>query len=270
MRERSHNGVMAAPMFGPESIMRRINSEPALLLGARAALLMQLAHPLVAAAVADHSRFRDDPMSRLRATLRTISTIVFGTEDQARAAARRVNALHATVAGRDDTGRAYSATDPQLLLWVYATLVHTAVGVYDGFVCRLTEVERAAFYKESKDVARLFEVPDDLLPTSLDDLHAWMRDRIESGEVVVTPLARELAAPLLRIVPWIPNGAAGRLAFVAASLLPDELREGYRLPLGQPGRLTVDALGRVSRVLTPRTPPGLKSLVLRSLLPTAR
>ena len=112
---------------------------------ARAALLMQLAHPLVAAAVADHSRFRDDLMSRLRATLRTISTIVFGTEDDARTAARRVNALHATVAGRDDAGRAYSATDPHLLLWVYATLVHTAVEVYDGFVSRLTEVERTTF-----------------------------------------------------------------------------------------------------------------------------
>jgi uncharacterized protein (DUF2236 family) len=231
---------------------------------------MQLAHPLVAAAVADHSRFRDDLMSRLRATLRTISTIVFGTEDDARTAARRVNALHATVAGRDDAGRAYSATDPHLLLWVYATLVHTAVEVYDGFVSRLTEVERTTFYKESKDVARLFEVPDDLLPTSLDDLHAWMRDRIESGEVVVTPLARELAAPLLRVVPWVPNGVAGRLAFVVASLLPDELREGYRLPLDQPGRLAVDALGRASRVLTPRTPRVLKTLVLKPLLPTAK
>jgi hypothetical protein len=79
-----------------------------------------------------------------------------------------------------------------------------------------------------------------------------------------------MAAPLLRLVPWVPNGVTGRLAFVVASLLPDELREGYRLPLGQQGRLTVDALGRVSRVLTPRTPPVLKSLVLRPLLPTAR
>jgi uncharacterized protein (DUF2236 family) len=266
MRKDAHNGVMTAPMFEPRSMIRRINSEPVLILGARAALLMQLAHPLVAAAVADHSRFRDDPISRLRATLRTISTIIFGTEEQARAAARRVNALHATVSGRSDTGRAYSATDPHLLLWVYATLVHTAVGVYDGFVSRLTEVERATFYRESKDVARLFDVPNDLLPTSLGDLLAWMREQMESGEVVVTPLARELAAPLLRPVPLIPDGVAGRLAFVTASLLPDELREDYRLPLGRPGRLTVDALGRVSRVLTPRTPSALKSLVLRPLL----
>src|SRR5918996_5980871 len=88
-----HNGSMGSPLFGPDSMMRRINAEPALLLGARAALLMQLAHPLVAAAVAAPSRFRDDPTSRLRATLRTISTIVFGTEDQARSAARRVNAM---------------------------------------------------------------------------------------------------------------------------------------------------------------------------------
>jgi hypothetical protein len=88
--------------------------------------------------------------------------------------------------------------------------------------------------------------------------------------VVVTPLARELAAPLLRPVPWVPNGVGDRLAFVLASLLPDELRTGYGLSLGWSGRLAVDALGRVSRVVTPRTPPVLKSLVLRPLLPTTR
>jgi uncharacterized protein (DUF2236 family) len=270
MRKEAHNGVMTSPMFGPDSMMRRINSEPALLLGARAALLMQLAHPLVAAAVAEHSRFRDDPMGRLRATLRTISTIVFGTEEQARAAARRANALHATVGGRNHLGRAYSATDPDLLLWVYATLVHTAVGAYDQFVCRLTGDDRANFYEESKAVARLFGVPDDHIPVALDDLQEWMSDRVESHEVVVTPLARELAAPLLRPVPWVPNGVAGRLAFVLASLLPDELRAGYGLSLGRRDRLAVDALGRVARVVTPLTPPVLKSLVLRPLLPTTR
>jgi uncharacterized protein (DUF2236 family) len=270
MRRESHNGVMTSPMFGPDSMMRRINSEPVLLLGARAALLMQLAHPLVAAAVAEHSRFRDDPMGRLRATLRTISTIVFGTEQQARAAARRANALHATVGGRNHLGRAYSATDPDLLVWVYGTLVHTAVGVYNQFVCRLAGDDRANFYHESKAIARLFGVPDDHIPSTLDDLQAWMRDRIESDEVDMTPLARELAAPLLRPVPWVPKEVAGRLTFVVASLLPDELRTGYGLSLGRPDRLAVDALSRVSRIVTPRTPPVLKSLVLRPLLPTTR
>lgn len=262
--------MMMDPMFAPESLMRRINSEPALLMGARAALLMQLAHPLVAVAVADHSRFRLDPMSRLRATVQTISTIVYGSRDQAQAASSRVNALHARVAGRDDRGRDYSAADPHLLMWVYATLVHTAVGTYDRFVCPLTEVERAAFYEESKEIARMFAIPDDVLPPSLNDLHAWMCDRMERGEIIVTPLARELAAPLIRLFPWVPNRVAGRLAFVAASLLPSEIREGYRLPLGQPGMLAVDALGRVSRALTPRTPRALKSLALKPLLRTAK
>ena len=257
---------MGTPLFGPDSMMWRINSEPALLLGARAALLMQLAHPLVAAAVAQHSRFRDDPVGRLRATLRTISSVVFGTQEQARAAARRVNALHGTIEGCAPSGETYSATDPHLLLWVYATLVRTAVGVYEGFVCPLTDDERATFYDESKVVARLFKVPEEHLPASFQDLQAWMQERIESGEVAVTPLARELAAPLLRPVAWIPEQAAHRTAPVLATLLPEELRMGYGLSLGRPAWLMVGAIGRLSRTVTPRTPPAAKRFVLRPLL----
>jgi uncharacterized protein (DUF2236 family) len=246
--------------------MRRINSEPALLLGARAALLMQLAHPLVAAAVAQHSRFRDDPLGRLRATLRTISKIVFGTEEQARATARRVNALHATVTGNTASGAKYSATDPHLLLWVYSTLVATAVDVYESFVCPLSDDERAEFYDESKVVARLFEVPEEIIPASFHDLRQWMCERIASGEVVVTPLARELAAPLVRPSKWIPTPAARRMAFVLAMLLPEELRVSYGLPFGRFAKLAVAALGRLSRAVTQRTPRLTKALVLKPLL----
>jgi uncharacterized protein (DUF2236 family) len=259
-------GSMGTPLFGPNSMMWRINSEPALLLGARAALLMQLAHPLVAAAVARHSHFRHDPMGRLRATLRTVSTIAFGTEEQARAAALRVNGLHTRVNGRAPWGERYSATDPHLLLWVYSTLVDTAVGVYGCFVSSLTDSEREAFYDESKIVAHLFEVPEEHLPASFHELRAWMRERIESGEVTVTPLARELATSLLRPVTWIPEPAARRMAVVLAALLPEELRMGYDLPLGRPARFTVGALGRLSRMVTPRMPRAAKRLVLSPLL----
>jgi uncharacterized protein (DUF2236 family) len=265
-RPGEHNGCMATPLFGPNSMMWRINSEPALLLGARAALLMQLAHPLIAAAVDQHSGFRDDPMARLRATLRTISAIVFGAEEQTRAAALRVNALHARVNGTAPWGERYSATDPHLLLWVYSTLVDTALGVYDKFVSSLTDHERETFYSESKMVARLFEVPEGHLPASFHELRAWMDERIESGEVTVTPLARELATPLLRPVTWIPQQAARRMAMVVAALLPEELRVGYDLPLGRPERFTVGALGRLSRTVTPRTPQAAKRLFLRPLL----
>ena len=57
-----------------------------LLLGAGPrALLLQLAHPLVAAGVAEHSDFRADPWRRLDGTLRSYLRIVYGSTPASRA-----------------------------------------------------------------------------------------------------------------------------------------------------------------------------------------
>jgi uncharacterized protein (DUF2236 family) len=52
-------------LFGPGSVAWRINAESVLLLGGGRALLMQAAHPLVAAGVADHSDFTAGPLGAL-------------------------------------------------------------------------------------------------------------------------------------------------------------------------------------------------------------
>ena len=70
-------------LFGPGSMMWTVNRESVLLLGGRAALLMQLAHPLVAAGVADHSDFRSDSLRRLRRTLDSMLSIIFGDVETA-------------------------------------------------------------------------------------------------------------------------------------------------------------------------------------------
>src|SRR5437764_11243732 len=103
-------------LFPRDAVIRRVNGEGVLLLGGGRALLMQLAHPSVAAGVADHSDFRRDPMSRLQRTLDATNTIVFGSEEQARQTAAAIQRVHDTV-----TGPGYRANDPDLLLWVHAT-----------------------------------------------------------------------------------------------------------------------------------------------------
>ena len=118
-------------LYGPGSAAWRLNREATLLLGAGPrALLMQLAHPLVAEGVAQHSNFRANPWQRLRATLRSYLTIVYGDTRQARAEIGRLNRFHREVEGpvQDPTARrafgsAYSARDPDLSLWVHATLI---------------------------------------------------------------------------------------------------------------------------------------------------
>src|SRR5436190_14118997 len=111
----------------------RVNGEWALLLGGGRALILQVAHPLVAAGVAQHSGYREDPWGRLYRTLDVTTRIVFGDAATSRAAARELRAVHARVRGRADDATPYDARDPDLLLWVWATLVDTSLLVYTRY-----------------------------------------------------------------------------------------------------------------------------------------
>src|SRR4029077_8097333 len=116
-------------LYGPGSEAWRLNREAMLLLGAGPrALLLQIAHPAVAAGVNDHSDFRADPWRRLAGTLRSYLTIVYGSTAAARAEIRRLNTLH-----RGITGPGYAARDPELALWVHATLVDSTMAVADAW-----------------------------------------------------------------------------------------------------------------------------------------
>src|SRR4051812_46054784 len=116
-------------LFPDDAMIRQVSGEVILLLGGGRALLMQLAHPQVAAGVADHSGFAEDPYGRLRRTLDATYTIVFGTEAEADLVARQLFAVHERVTGPD-----YRANDPELLMWVHATLVDTALRVHARFL----------------------------------------------------------------------------------------------------------------------------------------
>jgi uncharacterized protein (DUF2236 family) len=247
-------------LFGPGSTIWKVNRESVLLLGGRAALLMQLAHPLVAAGVADHSDFQSDAFGRLRRTLDVMLTIIFGTKQEAAQMMRRVNAVHDRVQGTAEDGRTYSAQDPHLALWVYATLVYTSGAVYEACVRELNDVERDALYEEGKVIARMFGIPDGIIPPTREDLTEWMTEMIASGEVVVTPLARELAAEIIRPIRMVPRRLAENSALVTTALLPKPIREGYGLKLGAPTS-TVLAVGtRAARRLLPLVPGPLRVL----------
>src|SRR5213076_301028 len=145
---------MRPGLYPDDSITRRVNRENILLLGGGRALLMQLAHPKVAAGVDEHSDFRSHPVRRLRRTIRMTMAIVFGDRDIATAAARAVNHTHSRVR---ETG--YSAHDPDLLRWVHATLVDSALVTYDTFVKPLSASEREDFYQESKLLGEILGIP---------------------------------------------------------------------------------------------------------------
>ena len=251
-------------LFGPGSAVWTIGRERALLAGGPAALLMQIAHPLVAAAVAGHSGFQLDPFARLRATLEAVLAVSYGDELQARAAARKVMAVHRHVRGRLESaagpfpaGTAYDATDPELALWVHATLVSTALDAFDLLVRPLREGERARYFEEAKIFAAMFGVTDEVMPRTFGDFRTYVDRMLEGPVLFVTDEARLLAEQIVHppvpvaVRPILPVTGA-----VTAALLPGRLRQGFGLGWG-PGRRAVasSAAGSVRlaiRALPPR------------------
>ena len=207
-----------------------------LLLGAGPrALLLQLAHPSVAAGVADHSDFRSDPWRRLDGTLRSYLRIVYGSRSAALGEIRRLAALH-----RGVTGPGYAARDPALSLWVHATLVDSTLVANDRWLGPLSRHRAERFYQETLPLGRAFGIPGSMLPPDLDAFVAYLAAMLgPGGEVRVGDTARELAASILH--PPLP-GVLGRLPvpsgvydwtlWPAVELLPPEVRAGYRLRSG--------------------------------------
>lgn len=245
---------MREGLYPEGSITRRVNRENVLILGGGRALLMQLAHPKVAAGVDEHSDFRTHPIQRLRRTVRMIMAIVFGDRDTALAAARAVNQAHGRV-----RGKGYRALDPDLLRWVHATLIDSALVTYETFVKPLSAREREDFYQESKLLGELLGVPHDHFPATLRDFNEYVRAMIAQGAVRVEPRAADLARlvvrPRLRL---LPGPAMVPFEVVTAGLLPPPLRQQYGFAWGgaqrRAFRLMVIALPRLVAV----TPPVLR------------
>src|ERR687891_640349 len=118
----------------PGSVAWRVGSEGALLLGGGRALILQVAHPKVAAGVAQHSNYREAPWRRLYRTIEVTTRIVFGDERQSAQAAAGLRRRHQRVEGADDRGEPYRASDPELLMWVHATLIDSSLLIYHRYV----------------------------------------------------------------------------------------------------------------------------------------
>ncbi len=207
------------------------------LLGGGSAVLLQVAHPLVAVGVVEHSDYRNDLWRRLVRTLQALYFMVYGTRQEAERAGATVRCVHASVrgvtresAGRFAAGTAYSAADPELMLWVHATLVQASLAAYEQFVEKLSREEEERYYEEMALVARLFGTPASVIPASFSAFQEYFRSELESGDICVTHPAREVAAVILHAplpTPLRLLGPAHRLS--TAGLLPPKLREEYGL-----------------------------------------
>src|SRR5436305_9964492 len=225
-----------AGLFGPGSLTWRVNREGVLLLGGGRALLLQVAHRLVAAGVAQHSNYREDPFGRLYRTLDTVTTLVFGTAEEAHEAAARLGRVHERVTGTADDGTPYEATDPELLMWVHATLVDTSILVYETYIAPLAPYEKHQYYEEQKRLGEQFGVPLDRQPPTYSDFSDYVQEMIYGGRALrVTDELRDVAAATLRPklpVPFVARPAIEYLNLVTTALLTDWLRAELGLQWG--------------------------------------
>jgi uncharacterized protein (DUF2236 family) len=214
-----------ADFFPRNSVIRRVNAEPALFFAAGRALLLQLAHPAVAQGVADHSDFQSNPFRRLQGTLEATYAVVFGSEELAAAVGRRIQRMHDFV-----TGASYRANDPVNLLWVHATLTDSALGAYTVMVEELSPADTATYYREMTLVAEVFGLPVADQPASVDEFRAYFEEMVAT--LRVSDEGRRLGEDVL--YPSLPAGLRLALApalalnrLVAVGTTPEPLRQQF-------------------------------------------
>jgi uncharacterized protein (DUF2236 family) len=232
-----------------------------LLLGGGRALILQVAEPGVAAGVAQHSNYRQAPWRRLYRTIDVTSRIVFGDPRSSRKAAEGLRRVHSRVQGRDDRNGPYRALDPRLLMWVHATLLDTSLLIYDRYVRRLSEAERAAYYDQLKPVAEAYGIPRRRQPPDYTAFRNYFEEMVSSG-LRVGETTRDVADSVLRPdlpVPARPAAQPGlaALRLVTVGTLPAGLRQELGLSWG-PAR---ERLLTTSQAAIRRTLPVLPRLL---------
>jgi uncharacterized protein (DUF2236 family) len=243
--------------FGPRSVSWQVHREVTVLFGGARAVLMQAAHPLVIAGARDTGFYERNPWKRLQRTLILTYTITFGTKVEARAAADKINEVHARIRGIDtETGLAYDAMDPNLLLYVHACLVDSALLFEELTVGSLNDEGRERFHQEQMLVAEMVGVPRAIIPPTVPDLRAYLDALAERGELMVTPAALKVAELFVdppRDAEWRPVlRGVSRLAFAT---LPEGMRRQYGVHVGPTKQALGSATFAVTRAVRPLLPP---------------
>ncbi len=254
--------------YGPGSVAWKVNREWVVLLGGARAVLMQVAHPLVALGVSDHSDYMTDPFGRAERTFLRGEELTFGSTRLAHQAARTINNQHKQVRGYLPTdagdfarGTMYDARDPELLLWVHATLVDTLLLSYKAFVGPLTREEEEQYYQEFKAVARLLGLLPEQMPRGIDDLQRYVHEMVHSNRLAPTVQGRELAWQTL--FPPVSGSLRPLLHLqlnVTNALLPQPVREIFNLEWSKHQQRAFELSARSMRLVVPRMPAQLREL----------
>lgn len=214
--------------FTEDSMLYRVHREYAVALSGPRALLLQATHPIAFEGFFAHTSALDDPYGRLNRTAAVMDAILFGPRDRADRLTKRVRAMHRKVTWEID-GATWRADDPDLLLWVLATLVDSALLVYQRYVGPLTRDERDAYWQDYKVVGHHFALTDDDLPDTIEDFEAYMASMLADDFLTLSDDARDLAIDIV-MSPPVPLAARPLLELanqITVGLLPEKVRKMY-------------------------------------------
>jgi uncharacterized protein (DUF2236 family) len=257
-------GALAHRPFRPDSVIWKVTRERIILIYGPAAAIMQVAHPRIAAGVFEHSSFESGPLTRLRGTLRAVWSIVFGSPQQAAAAADAVARRHTKVRGSAAALAVagpprYSADEPELLLWVIATLVMASIDGYRNCVGPLSDGECAQFYVEMRRFGTFFGLPETYGPQSWREFSDYWQSMIADPTIGSHHLSRTVAAAVAGPKrPWWLNIAIRPAQFVIRQTIAPPVAQ--RLGLNPPrwSAAAMPAIHAACRVLVPWLPGRLR------------
>ena len=256
---------VAALVPAPGSMIWRCGGDPRSLGAAGYALLLQIAHPTVAAGVSQFSDYQRDPLGRLLRSIDYLMLMVFGGPDAAVRTARTLRLMHRRIKGTAADGHRYHALEPEAWAWVHATLGDAALAGTQHFARPLAPAERAQFYSEWRAMGRLLGIGERDLPGDWRGYREYfdlmVADRLEDSDTVqefLTYLRRDVRCPLARLdgpvwrLAWAP---AGELAWTATvGLLPPQLRERFGVHWTPARQTRFQALGALARAAQPLMP----------------
>lgn len=233
-----------------------VAAEGVLLAGGARAILLQIANPAIGHAVARHSDFASRPLDRLKATMTYLYALVYGTPEEVRIVRRRVNAAHGPVRQRaaENGGEpGYSAFDPDLQLWVTATLYETATDLYQRIFGEPDSASADRLYREYEMIGTALQLPPGRWPSDRAAFQLYWREQL--GTLTVDGESRRVASDLL--YPCSPRWLRAVMPLArltTAGLLPADLRHAYGLSWSSGRRHRFELWMRVLRLVYPRLP----------------